>query len=199
MPVLMQELLAATYAYTKRPDKGVDTLQAIKFAILKMHGRDQFIRDLTTTNLIPVRTNYSVHSLENLFPRYRRLYKATLHANESADSRKVNIKIKDQLDTLTTVFNGHNVSISGDELRIHLAGTPTTEFVSISAFSFPVISDTVTTSWIAQNYMECVVCEAASKIFTPIGKLDEARHYRAQSAEVWQQVLMDNVVAEDNF
>lgn len=209
----LNSLADEVYTITNRPSLVPETRLAIRKAIFKFHTAETFSRDLLRTRiqfslLTPVEPNQYRYQLDlsdaDQFPRFRRLsalyyppelvppvnqISAPLYDTGALwpDARTVPIKSIDNIfDTSYLNERPQYATIMGMALNLKLCWGM--DYLDIFYYAYPVVPPSSTpdapiTSWICDQYQDCVIEEASAAVFKAIGKDDEAATYRALFGE----------------
>lgn len=203
----LDSLAADVYTLTNRPDLVAETLVSLKKAIRKFHGAETFKRDLAVERIdmtaqTPLAANQYRWSLAlSLFPSFRR-FKAVNFPPELIPSYNTTpAPLRDwtagfKLDTVFHEIAPDNLfDRYGYERQNYFFITGSTvlvkagwyvDFLDFTYYKWPVIpaltSDPVT-SWIVNEYPDCIVEEAAGAVFKMIGKDDEFNRFAGLFAD----------------
>jgi len=198
---LYNNLAAAVYSLTARPDLIQETILAIRKATMKFHLADLWKNDIVQVYPLVTVTPGDTYSyrysltLSNavVYPLFRRVafikeYNATPTGYE--------IEFK-ELDISSLLDNyqlekvnywtqaGMGATIRSDRELTQLA---------VGYYKYPNITPTTFDSWIASQFPDAIVEEAVGAIFASIGKMDEARTYKNQFAENLHMLTITQVV-----
>ena len=179
-------LQTEVYNLTNRPDLVSQTLTAIRKATMKCHLADDFRQDLQIAIVtVPVQTDF--HYLLDLtntvtYPNMRRVsyikeYNNPIVGNE-IQFRKLHFSnLLDEYKLEKTNYwyqAGMAVTIGSFKQLTQ---------VSVAYFTYPNTATATYSSWIADQFPDAIIQEAASTIFKTVGKSDEAKLYQQYFAE----------------
>lgn len=197
-------LAADVYTLTNRPDLVSETNVAIRKAIYKFHGADTFKRDIKTfrlqmslyTPLAP--DDYRWQIPLTTFPQFRRPKYLTTPLTSTAI---VTVFYEVAADRLFDTYRCEYLNyffIAGSTLVIKSVQSP--DYLDLTYYAYPIVPSVTTdtiTSWIADQYPDAIIEEAAGTVFKMIGKDDEYSRYQTLFAENIQ-ILRQTDVGEGN-
>jgi len=170
---------------TARPDLVKETILAVQKATQHLHNLDFWHKDLNQRVIaIPANDNlagvytYQINRTASL-PRYRKLaYARKFDLQSSTSTNKageffVPVQPEAILDSYH-INKPNRFFIGGDS--INFISNTIDNALLIGYYQHPAINPiTNYTSWIADEYPMAIITEAASRVNTMIGKLDEAQ------------------------
>ena len=179
-------LQTEVYNLTNRPDLVSQTLTAIRKATMKCHLADEFRQDLQIAIItVPVQTDF--HYLLDLtnttsYPNLRRVayikeYNSVIVGNEIQFTKLYANALLDEYKLERTNYwyqAGMAVTIGSYKQLVQ---------VSVAYHKYPSTDVATYSSWIADQYPDAIIQEAASTVFKTIGKSDEAKLYQQYFAE----------------
>lgn len=202
------ELRDSVYALTNRPDLVQETIIGLRKSLFKYHQADSWKQDLAIQIIdfsleVPYEPNRWNIPLSD-FSRHRRGkdlrippeinisdYPPNGNALFYPPYNQVPSSHTFKFLTVDNIFDAYNCEkpcywfIAGQSLYIKASFEPTK--LSYIYYQWPVFASTEAanniTSWIADQYPDAVVEEAAAAVFKAIGKDDEHQIYRALFAE----------------
>lgn len=205
----LTSLAADVYTLTNRPDLVSETLISLRKAIRKFHGADTFKRDIAIVQLdmtaqTPLDPNQYRWSLDlALFPSFRRFKGVNYPPDKTMPINQIPAPLVDW----TVGFGNDKLfhEIAPDNLfdrygyertnYFYVVGNTVTvrsgwyiDWLNFTYYKWPVIpSDPsqLLTSWIVNEYPDCIIEEASGAVFKMIGKDDESNRY--------QQLFNDNL------
>src|SRR5258708_7651716 len=140
----LSELLNEVYGITKRPDLVTTTTSAIKNAILKMHTKDFYSKDITET-IVAFASELTIQSLsyKTLFPLWRAVsYIQPLSLNSPYDSVGLPLdQINPQFGIDDYYQPKENVYYEAG-LVLQLRTLPACKYFAIGYYAFPNIGST---------------------------------------------------------
>ena len=174
-------LQTEVYNLTNRPDLVSQTLTAIRKATMKCHLADEFRQDLQIAIVtVPVQTDF--HYLLDLtntvtYPNMRRVsyikeYNNPIVGNEIQFKKLHFSNLLDEykLEKANYWYQaGMAVTIGSYKQLVQ---------VSVAYFTYPNTATATYSSWIADQFPDAIINEAASTIFKTVGKSDEAKLYQ---------------------
>ena len=181
----IETLAADVYTLTNRPDLEQETKVALRKALLKFHSADTFKRDLFTqriqtalhTPLLPDEFRWVISLSE--FPRFRR--PKILHTPISGS---VVIFKEVAADNLFDAYSGERQNyffIAGSAITIR--SQTAQPYLDFTYYRYPLVPPLSSTaapidSWIAEQFPDAIVEEAAGAVFKMIGKDEEFSRYQ---------------------
>lgn len=186
----ISDLAQDVYVITNRPDLVSETTVAIRKAIRKFHGADLWQRDLRT---MPIDLSaYIPHHPNDFrwdfpltsFERFRRM--SDLRAPLGAGSQGHGGKVHPEFAFLTAdnLFDQYRQEkqnyfyVAGQSIVVKASwGIPKLEAVYYQWPNIPADLGAPLDSWIASDYPDSIVEEAAASVFKMIGKDDEHNRY----------------------
>jgi hypothetical protein len=195
------QLLADIYTLTARPDLAAETALAVRKATMKFHMADFWVNDLATVPVtLPVLpTDGSVSFRYTLdltdagtYPRLRKLaqikeYNTVLTGQEIKFARKESDMIQDAYlleDINYWAQTGRSVAIRSNKVLVQIA---------VDYYKYPNVVPANYDSWIADQFDMAVIEEAASNIFSIIGKDAEAKRLGDRFGENLHMITMAQV------
>lgn len=222
----LTSLSTDVYTITNRPDLAAETRVALRKAIFKFHTAETFSRDLNTVRLqmalyTPViagqyRWAFDLQDAD-LFPRFRRLFALNYPpdllnrpsnvpaplidgwARLGPDQRKITVISSDNLFDNYRSERAQYAYIAGSALNIKLAWAM--DYIDVQYYKWPTVPplntpDGTITSWICDQFPDCVIEEACGTVFKMIGKDDESSRYQTLFQENLA-MLKTTAVGED--
>ncbi len=173
----LTELTADVGVITKRPDRVELILLAIQQATLKAHHYDFFNRDLYEQSFAFATSN-ALQALDykSLIPRYRALKYLRKMDSTTGDGMEDVLEILSDPRQILDAYGIIKTNIiyqSGSYLQIR-TNVPWQYFI-IGCYLDPIVAEVGYSSWIANEYKNAIIYEAARIVFRSIGKMDEAR------------------------
>jgi hypothetical protein len=209
---LYAQLVADVYTLTNRPDLVAETALAIRKATLKAHNADFWVSDivvvpqLTLPTAVTDPSQASSRYVLNLndpatFPRLRKVsyikpyisptgmtqvpgvsgWDSLLSYGAGAITQKNYVEV-----TASSVVDDYGLERTnywyqaGKQVNLRIYTQVLA--VVLGYWAYPDITSVAYNSWIASEYPDLIVEEAASNVFRMIGKFDEAQAY----ASNWQ-------------
>lgn len=192
---VFSDLLSDVYAVTNRPDLVADTKLAVRTATLKAHRSDFYPKDLFETGLtFSVPAILSEFEYRTAIPRWRAL-KYIRHFDLTSDTPGDFIQILDPTDVLDSYqIQRQNVAyLAGELLKIR---TPAElSYALLGCYVHPITAEDTYSSWIAVEYPDLIIFEAAGSIFKMIGFDEQATFYRQESATLLTEMRNSNILA----
>lgn len=185
LQTLYNNLVADVYALTKRPDLIAETALAIRKATMKAHQADMWKNDISTTLIalpvLPLGAQLSFRYAVDLtntanFPLFRKVSSIDEY-NNPLTGQELHFKELDSdriLDDYATEEVNYWYQMGK---QVNLRANKNLTYLSVDYYHYPNILPAAYTSWIAQEFPDIIVCEAAANIFRTIGKDSEARSY----------------------
>ena len=188
MSTSLNDLVVRLYTeITKRSDLAEMSQGHLKNALLKAHTKDYFVRDLFETNFEfgAAATIYTLNP-KSIVPRYRKHKYINIVDPVSFDTTG-------QLKYLTepTWLDGYgylqdNVYYEvGDAIKIRTSSQP--QVFGLGCYLYPDTTLAIP-SWIADEFPNAILYEAARTLFRVIGKPDEAAKMEILVAEAFALV-----------
>ena len=194
--MILSDLILNTYAITKRPDKVAETLGALQNALLKMHTRDFYSKDIVESG-VAFDASATLQSLlyKSLFP----LWRAVSYVQPVSLTAGVYTPSGTTLKQVNPQFTYDDYEIAKDNVYyeagqvLQLRTYPAFQYYIIGFYQFPDIVGMQ--SWITQDYPFSVIYDAAATIFKSVGFLEQEASMRALVNEQVSLVQMSNVQA----
>jgi hypothetical protein len=180
----LDSLADDVYVLTNRPDLTRETKVALRKAIFKFHSADTFKRDLAVQRiqlsqypkLSPDQHRWSIDLTE--FPRFRRpkFLKSPMEQLRVVEFEEL------APDNLFDSYGYENLNyfiIIGSTITIKSISEH--QYLDFGYYQYPNLPTLPTdpiTSWIADQYPDCLIEEAAGTVFKMIGKDDEYSRYQ---------------------
>lgn len=199
------ELQDGVYTITNRPDLVNETTVALRKALFKLHMADLWKQDIASASidfslltpiepnvprwLIPISTFVRHRRPKNLrIPPQNLPWSWPQSGNALFNPPYNQLPVSGSFEYLTedNIFDSYNIEkpnyfyLAGSSLYIKAAWKPQT--LDYFYYQYPLFSssddpDNIT-SWIADQFQDAVIEEAAGAVFKAIGKDDEAALYR---------------------
>jgi len=185
LQTLYNNLIADVYTLTKRPDLIAETALAIRKATMKAHSADMWKNDISTAIIIlpvlPLGSQLSFRYAVDLtnvanFPLFRKVSSIDEY-NTIPTGQELHFKELDSdriLDNYATEDINYWYQMGK---QVNLRANKNLTYLSVDYYQYPNITPALYTSWIAQEFPDIIVCEAAANIFKTIGKDNEAASY----------------------
>ena len=191
---LLQQMITDVVALTGRPDLESQTVLAIKAATRKLHLSDFFYKDLFETGVSFDSALFEQQlSVKEVVPRFRsvaalRKVSAGIDGSYTGSSYLAEEHITNMLDNYgvakTDVFYQ-----AGDAIKIK--SSTAEQFYILSCYLYPELTDEIYDSWIAREFGEAVMYDAAATVFKTIG-FDEQAAILRQETGVWMRELKNS-------
>lgn len=197
MNSVLANLVTEVYLLTKRPDLETATKMAVKNATLKLHTSDFFAKDLFEAGInFPSAAFQQQLEYRTLLPRWRALKYIRKVSQDVTTGEFVGT---DFLTILSpeAVLDSYGIAkddiayIAGEVINIR-SSTSEQQYI-LGCYIHPVLSEETFSSWIANEYKEAVLYDAAATIFKGIGFDEQAAQFRNDGA-IWARQLMINNV-----
>lgn len=189
------ELRTEVLGLTKRPDLLARTDTAIRAAILSLHTKDYFARDLYEVSM-DFGSELTQHSFDYSFvPRFRALkyLRRTDFNNTDTGAFLEVITPESVLDEYAR--NKENVVyLAGTEIK--LRAYPGIRYARLGCYRFPNVQEAGFESWIANDFPYAIIYRAASKICASIGKTEEANAFQADANEAQREMMQSNILLQ---
>ena len=189
------DLLTDIYSITNRPDLVADTKVALRVATLKAHHSDFYPKDLYETGLtFSAPTTLVDFEYRTYIPRWRAL-KYLRKYDATTDTPSDFFTVVDP----TAVLDSYSVHLenvcylAGELLRIRSSEAISTAL--IGCYIHPNTAEANYSSWIATEYSDLIVFEAAGSIFKMIGFDEQAAFYKNESAILLAEMRNANILA----
>ena len=173
------------YDLTKRPDLLAETALAVRKATMKFHLADMWKNDLAT----------AIITLPVLSPIGDVSFRYSLDLTQTSDyplMRKVSEIV--EYNTVPTGYETHFKELDADRIMDHymleeinywyqvgrqvsLRCNKLLTQLKVIYYRYPDVTTAVFNSWVAEQFPDFIVCEAAAQIFATIGKDTEAARY----------------------
>lgn len=202
----LQQLIAAVYTETNRPDYAAETLQAILASTLKLHLTEFFFKDVTVSQLQFTAQSYQQSVDTSLVPLYRsfsflkkndqQILGATVDYNNllpplswdiGSDWGRENKFITMQSPTdILDEYNDNQTDICYQiGTTISINSSTATQYCLFGYYIFPQLDiangGAAYSSWIANEHPYAIVFDACYSIFSMKGDLDQAARYVSQN------------------
>ena len=194
----LSELLTEVYGITKRPDLVTTTTSAIKNAIVKMHTKDFYSKDIVETG-VAFASSLTLQTLayKTLFPLWRAVsYIQPLSSTSPFDPVGL------QLDQINPQFGIDDYWVFKDNvyyeagLNLKIRTNPAAQYFNIGYYAFPNIGSTADYfTWITQDFPYSVVFDAAAMIFKSIGFAEQEASMRTLVGEQMKLIDISNIQA----
>ena len=192
----LDELEQSVIKITKRPDQSARIRKAIKTATLKAHRKGFFARDLDRDLVVLSQAaNSGVFDISTQFPLLRKI----LAVYPVIDGKLQNPLTVVDADNLIGHFGTPKADIyyqSGEEINFHTSYAYQS-FVVV-AYNNPNVSDSAYSSWVANNYEDCITFEASRQVLASIGKEAEANSLEKNRNDSYAELIRDNLEQEDH-
>jgi hypothetical protein len=199
---LYTAVLADIYSITNRPDRTAETAIALRKATMKFHLAEQWAKDIGNVQVtLPVVTSgdsfsyrYTLDlSQAGSLPYFRKLseireYNNPLIGNEYHFKPLDNDRRVD--DYVLEDINYYTVVGQAAQLRVNKQLT----VLDVDYYLYPDITATQYNSWIAQQFQDAIVCEAAANVFAMIGKDAESQRYAGYFNENLLMLQMQEII-----
>lgn len=190
---LLTAVMHEVYLLTKRPDLVDATRLAVKSATLRLHSSDFFHKDLFETGITFDAPAY-IHKLaiKELLPTFRNVHYLKKTAVDYSDPS--GYVATSSLDSVHPLYSKDDYGIdrkdvyysAGQVINIRLS---TEEDRLLGGFYlYPTLNDEQYESWIAREFQEAIVYDAAATVFKGTGFDEQAAQLRADS-QVWIRLL----------
>lgn len=203
------------YTLTNRPDLVSETTAALRKALVKFHTANTWKQDITRVSLdlldFPEVDTFRWQVPLSEFPNHRRPKALRLPPQRLPGQWPTSgnalfrhpfnwIPIAGTFEHITVdnIFDSYNIEkpnyfyVAGDSL--YIKGTFSHDALDYFYYRYPTFSSTEAvdniTSWIADQFPDAIIEEAASAVFKAIGKDDEASTHRMLFAENMQLLTM---------
>lgn len=196
---LLSAVMADVYLLTERPDLVEATRMAVKNATLKLHSSDFFFKDLYETGVLFDEAKYIQKlSIKELVPTFRAVhYLRKTAVDYSAEAGYVGSDFLESVHPLLSKddYGKDRLNVyyqAGTAINIR-SSTAEQRFL-LGVYTYPELSDELYESWVAREYKEAIVYDAAATVFKGIGFDEQAAQFRADSA-TWGRLLKNgNIV-----
>lgn len=185
------ELIAEVYDITNRPDLVTATNAAVKAATLKAHQSDYFSKDIFETGIeFPTADFRQSLDYVSLYSNWRAL-KYLRRVEDETDDVGAFFMVLTPEETIDSYgVNKVDVAyVAGRVLEIRSR----VEFSKalLGCYVRPIVTpDEAYVSWVAEQHPYAIIHEAARRIFTSIGQLEEAAGQRLLVAEEYIELKM---------
>lgn len=178
----LSQIIAEVYVRTRRPELIADTASAVRKATMKCHLADEFKRDLTEAIItVPVQTDFHYQlDLSNAinYPRFRKVAYVKEYNNPLVGN-----EIEFDMADAASLMDDYNLEQQNIWYQVGLA-LNITSFkqlgqVRVGYYQYPDINTATYTSWVANEFPDAIIEEAAATIFNSIGKDSEYKTYSA--------------------
>lgn len=179
MPTLT-ELIEKVYEHTNRSDLSVETKSQVKKAVMKLHGKDFFKKDLkqviiTPTPISPGVTRYQLDLSDSAtFPLVRRVCSITPLFGGEENKSYDEMAADDLMDSYRMAKTDIFFQIG---LAVNVRASRAPDQIAVTYWKYPNVTDSGFSSWIVNEFEDAVVEEAARVIFKMIGKDEEFQKY----------------------
>lgn len=193
----LTELLTEVYNLTKRPDKVSESTGALKAALLKMHAKDYYSKDIVETGVaFDTQSQFQSFSYKTLFPLWRSVsYIQPLDQVTFLPSGDILTEINPQftVDDYDVYKDGVYYEAG---LTLQMRMIAAFQYFGVGYYSFPDISSSSQLqTWIAQDFPWALIYDASATIFKAIGFAEQEKSMRDLSAEQAQLITISNVKA----
>lgn len=193
------ELVQETLVIVKRPDLLGQIERAVRAAVLKIHSKDFFYRDLVETGIQFTSPAPKIHFEPKLiYPRFRKpKYVRNWHYDETDLISYGHAGI-----FLDAVAPGNLIDYFGfDKTNVfYMAGNllqlrshSDISHILFGFFQYPDTTDAGFSSWIADEQPEAIYREAARAVFKGIGFDEQSAEQNALAAEQYQILTINNI------
>lgn len=188
----LAELQAEVISLTARPDLVDQTLRAVRAATQRAHSLDYWRRDLIDVAISFDSTEYlQTVDVYELLPNFR----ALKYVRKPSDRLLEIIEPED----LFNYFNYERTDVcymAGSELKIRSSAP--IELISLGYYSHPVVTSEGWDSWIAEEFPQIIIVEAAASICRQIGYVELSAEYSRQGKELFLHMQRTAVDAVGN-
>lgn len=188
---IYQTLLNGVYALTKRPDLSVETAQAVRKATMKAHMADSWKNDLTTVIVtLPVLSPVNATSFRYQFdlndsvqyPLFKRISQVKEY-NPVATGQEIQFKELDA-DRLLDDYQLEDINYWYQVGKVcNLRCNKVLSYLAVGYWKYPNTVPAQYTSWIASEFPDIIIEEAASYVFKAVGKDTEYVRFR----DTWEE------------
>ena len=192
----LAQLVSDVYAITNRPDMVNETNMAIRAATLKAHHLDFFYRDVQETGINFGTLNYT-QSFEprTVIPNFR----ATkyLRKYDSKNSCAGMILVKKDLNDILDSYGVEYVNIyygAGAEIQIKM--NTQEQYLLFGCYIHPDVTLVGYNSWIADEYPQAIVYDAAATVFKLLTDSTSSNMYSTMTAIEYNILIANNISLE---
>jgi hypothetical protein len=189
----LTDLMNNVYTLTNRPDYVSETMLAVQRATLKAHQRDFYSKDLFETGIqFPSADYYQTLEPKSINAAYRSLkYLRKYDAVNSCPGKFLtNCGPLDLFDeygySKTDIYYQ-----AGIEVNIRMSTQE--QFMLLGMYVHPVVTEAGYLSWIADEFPDAIVAEAAANVFGSLGFIGQRDYYRKMVQEAYFTVDAANI------
>jgi hypothetical protein len=187
------DMLNDLYTITNRTDMVNESILAIKTATLKAHQREFYFKDLFETGIqFPTSAFYQSIEPKNIVPNYRTFkYLRKYDAVALCPGKFLKLKTTEQL------FDGYGNDVldiyyaAGIEVNMRMSTQE--QYMLMGVYVHPVVLQVGYSSWIADEYPDAILHEAASRIYKILGEDSQANDQRQLAMEAYMRIDMSNI------
>lgn len=194
MSETLSTMSGKVYEITSRPDLVAMTQSRVKQATIKAHRTDFYRQDLIEQSIqFSTSSYFQALDYKSLFPLWRkpsylRIYDATF---SSPGSELV------YLDDPSLVIDGYGANRTNCFYNagafINIRTLAAQQYFLLGYYTDPNITDLGYLSWIADEYSDVIVLEAASNVFKSIGFDEQASYLKEQLIESYNTLKINAI------
>lgn len=186
-------ILADVYVHTNRPDLVAETTLAVKAATLRAHRADFYTKDLYETGIsFPTSEYIQALDYKNILPRWRGLKYIRKYDSVGLTAGKELTPV-----SVEKVLDGYNVERTD---IIYLAGavyniksSTQEQYYLLGAYLHPVTDPTTYSSWIADEFPNAIVFDAANIVLRDIHQTERAADMANLAKAEYVEIAMSNI------
>jgi hypothetical protein len=188
-----EDLVDAVFTITNRPDLLAETESAVKAATIKAHHLDYFSKDLYEEGIqfttSAYRQSFDYIQVIDNFRAFKYARKAEDACDDTGDFFTI-ITPEEILDS----YGCQRADIAYVAGRV-LEMRSSTEFnyFLLGCYVHPIVRTGAYCSWVALQYPDAIVYEAARVVFKAIGKSDESQQYTSLTGEAYEMLKLSNI------
>jgi hypothetical protein len=190
---VFNELVQDVFTITNRPDLLAETETAVKSATLKAHHLDFFSKDLHEEGIqFPepgYRQNFDYINAVDNFRQFKYARKAEDPCDDCGKFFTI-ITPEEVLDSYG-VCRTDIAYVAGRVLE--MKSSTEFQYFLLGCYVHPIVRTGAYCSWVALQYPNAIVYEAARVVFKAIGKADESQQYTALTGEEYEILKLSNI------